>query len=135
MEIRRHPRADHLEIAVEGRLDGYWAQHLSSSIAEVMREGTHAVRLNLSGTSYISSAGVGVLVEMYKNFTAVNGSFIVIEPSRQVRQIVEVVGLAGMLFGGGPVGAVTAAAPARESRRVESGGIFLKSTTRWWAAS
>jgi len=120
MEIHRHPRTDHLEIAVEGRLDGYWAQHLSSSIADVMREGTHAVRLNLSGASYISSAGVGVLVEMYKNFTAVNGSFTVVEPSKQVRQILEMVGLAGMLLGGGVARAATAPAPAREPR---AGGI------------
>ena len=126
MEIHRHPRTDHLEIAVEGRLDGYWAQHLSSSIADVMREGTHAVRLNLSGASYISSAGVGVLVEMYKNFTAVNGSFTVVEPSKQVRQILEMVGLAGMLLGGGVARAATAPVPAREPRRVELGGIVFE---------
>ncbi|HWD00664.1 MAG TPA: STAS domain-containing protein [Candidatus Sulfopaludibacter sp.] len=121
MEIQRHQRPDHLELSIEGRLDGYWAQHLSTSVADVMREGTHAVRLNLSRTSYISSAGVGVLVEMYKNFSAINGSFRVIEPSRQVLQILEMVGLAGMLFG-------TAAAPAVPIavRRKEAGGVIYE---------
>jgi anti-anti-sigma factor len=129
MEIHRHPRTDHLEIAVEGRLDGYWAQHLSSSVAEVMREGTHAVRLNLCGTSYISSAGVGVLVQMYKDFTAVNGSFTVVEPSKQVRQILEMVGLAGMLLGGGTVTAPSAGATAvraREPQYLNSGGLAFQ---------
>src|ERR1019366_5091149 len=46
MEIVRNQREGYLELAVEGRLDGYWAQHLASSVGEVMREGTHAVRLN-----------------------------------------------------------------------------------------
>src|SRR5258706_1828144 len=80
MEIVRHQREDHLELAVEGRLDGYWAQHLTSIVGEVMREGTHAVRLNLERTNYISSAGIGVLVELHRQFSAGNGSFALNNP-------------------------------------------------------
>lgn len=100
MEIRRQQHQDFLELFFEGRLDGYWAQHLASSVGEVMREGAHAVRLNLAGTSYISSAGIGSLVQIYKQFTAVDGSFAIVEPSRQVRQVLEMVGLAEMLQSG-----------------------------------
>ncbi len=124
MEIQRQKRQDHLELIFEGRLDGYWAQHLSTSAAEVMREGTHAVRVNLSRATYISSAGIGTLVELYKNFTAVNGSFEVIEPSRQVRQILEMVGLGTMLLGGGAATVSPSAAAATE--RVEAGGAILE---------
>jgi anti-anti-sigma factor len=124
MEIQRHIRAGHLELMVEGRLDGYWAQHLSGSVAEIMREGTHAVRVNLSQTSYISSAGVGVLVELYKNFAAVNGSFTVVEPSRQVRHILEMVGLAPMLFGEAAVPFAAAAALAPVQR--EADGVLFE---------
>src|SRR5947199_1226863 len=99
MEIARNQHPDHLELVIEGRLDGYWAQHLSSSVGEVMRGGSHAVRLNLSKTSYISSAGIGALVEIYKQFEAVNGSFAVTEPSPQVNRVLEMVGLAAMLCG------------------------------------
>ena len=123
MDIQRHERPDHLELSVAGRLDGYWAQHLSTSVAEVMREGTHAVRVNLSATTYISSAGIGVLVELYKNFAAVNGSFRVVEPSKQVRQILEMVGLGEMLMGNG----VAVATPAtRAPERHESGGAIYE---------
>ena len=75
MEIIRKQHDGFLELFFEGRLDGYWAQHLSEAAGEVMREGTHSVRMNLSKTSYISSAGIGVLVEIYKQFQAVQGSF------------------------------------------------------------
>src|SRR3954452_10061064 len=100
MEIVRNQRDSFLELVVEGRLDGYWAQHLASMVGEVMREGTHSVRLNLSKLSYISSAGIGTLVEIYKNFQAVNGTFVVTEPSRGVLRVLEMVGLASMLAGG-----------------------------------
>ena len=86
MEIHRKQRDGFLELQFEGRLDGYWSQHLAAAVGDVMREGTHHVRMNLSKTAYISSAGIGVLVEMYKLFQAVNGTFAVTEPSKQVRQ-------------------------------------------------
>ena len=100
MEIRRQQHQNFLELFFEGRLDGYWAQHLATNVGEIMREGAHAVRLNLAGTSYISSAGIGSLVQIYKEFTAVDGSFAIVEPSRQVQQVLEMVGLAEMLQSG-----------------------------------
>ena len=123
MEIVRHQRTHHLELVVEGRLDGYWAQHLSATVGEAMREGSHAVRLNLAKTSYISSAGIGVLVELYKNFQAVNGSFEVTEPSRQVRKVLELVGLAQMLTDGSSAGIRPAAG---EGRRIEKDGAVFE---------
>jgi anti-anti-sigma factor len=123
MEIVRTARKDHLELAIEGRLDGYWAQHLATSVGDVMREGTHAVRLNLSKTSYISSAGIGVLVDLYKQFEAVSGSFRVIEPSKQVQHVLEMVGLAPMLTGSA---AATAEAPAPQIERREIGGAVFE---------
>jgi anti-anti-sigma factor len=102
MEIVRTPRTGYLEMCFEGRLDGYWAQHLTESASQTMREGTHALRLNLSKTSYISSAGIAALVRIYKEFAAVNGSFGVVEPSRLVQQILEMVGLGTLLLGSDP---------------------------------
>ena len=93
MEILLSRREGYLEMRFEGRLDGYWAQHLTQSAAQVMREGTHSLRLNLSKTSYISSAGIGALVQLYKDFAEVQGSFGVVEPSVPVKKILEMVGL------------------------------------------
>ena len=73
MEIVRRPQAEGLELVVEGRLDGYWAQHLSAAIDDVLREGIHQVRLNLAAVSYISSAGIRVLLGTHQQFTALGG--------------------------------------------------------------
>src|SRR5882724_2855909 len=128
MEIVRNQKEDYLELVVAGRLDGYWAQHLTTSVGDVMREGTHAVRLNLAQTTYISSAGIGVLVEIHKQFTAVNGSFAVVNPSRAVAKVLEMVGLAAMLTATGAAHATAAAAPApaRQAERREAGGAVFE---------
>jgi len=99
VEITGIDRGSYLELNLEGRLDGYWAQHLATTVGEVMRQGRHAVRLNLAKTAYISSAGIGVLVDLYKQFQAVSGSFVVAEPSRSVLGVLKMVGLATMLVG------------------------------------
>lgn len=101
MEIVRRTHGEDLELAVEGRLDGYWAQHLSTAIDEVLREGTHHLRLNLAAVSYISSAGIRVLLATHQQFAAVEGEVRVVEPSAAVRQVLELAGLAAMLAGGG----------------------------------
>jgi anti-anti-sigma factor len=119
MEIVRNQRDSYLELIVEGRLDGYWAQHLAGSVGEAMREGAHSVQLNFSKLSYISSAGIGTLVELYKSFQAVNGSFAVTEPSPGVLRVLEMVGLATMLAGGAaPAGAAAVAERDVECRKV-----------------
>ena len=75
MGSRLHQREDHLELTVSGRLDGYWAQHLQTSVGEIMREGTHSLRLNLAETSYISSAGIGsashLAAELFKSMAGI----------------------------------------------------------------
>ena len=125
MEILRQQHEGFLELVFEGRLDAYWAQHLAASVAEVMREGTHHLRLNLSRTSYISSAGIGALVKMYKEFAAIHGSFAVTEPSRQVKHILDMVGLAQMLSGAKPAPA-QAPKPQPEIQRREAGGAVFE---------
>jgi anti-anti-sigma factor len=97
MEIRKQRIGDVLELEIQGRLDGYWADHLSQSLDDVVREGTRNLRLNLSGISYLSSAGIRVLVRAHKQFSAIQGSFSVSEPSEAVRSILQLTGLMDLL--------------------------------------
>jgi len=127
MEIVRREQDSFLEVIFEGRLDGYWAEHLATSVGEAMHEGRHAVRVNLAKASYISSAGIGVLVKLYQQFAAVNGSFGVLDPSAAVKKVLDLVGVAGILTGSGMAKATAAAAPAAEpaiERREIAGAAF-----------
>ncbi len=63
MEVTTQPAGDALEVSIKGRLDGYWADHLSQTLDHAVRQGSHRIRLNLSEVPYISSAGIGVVVQ------------------------------------------------------------------------
>ena len=98
MEIRKRRVGDVLELQIQGRLDGYWADHLSQSLEDVVREGARNLRLNLSEVSYLSSAGIRVLVRAHKQLGAIQGSFSVSEPSEAVRSTLQLTGLMDLLI-------------------------------------
>ncbi len=97
MEIARVERGGCPELMISGRLDSYWARHVAEAIDELMREGRHDVRLNLSKTSYISSAGIRVLVQAFQQFQNVGGSLTIVEPSAAVKQILDLAGLGALM--------------------------------------
>ena len=97
MEITRIDQGGSPELLVTGRMDGYWSRHLEEAIDELMREGIHSLRLNLSKTAYISSAGIRVLIHAYKQFSAVGGSLLVVDPAPTVQKILALAGLEQML--------------------------------------
>jgi len=98
MEITRVDRAEAPELHVSGRMDGYWSRHLEEAIDELMREGIHRIKIDLSKTAYISSAGIRVLIRAFKQFSAVGGALLVVDPSPAVRKILDLAGLGEMLL-------------------------------------
>ena len=123
MEIVREQRTNEVVLKVSGRLDGYWANHLAEAIHDVLREGVHNLRLNLSQTFYVSSGGIRILVEAYKEFVGVGGSFAIVYPSPGVKQVIDLSGLGPLLFGGS-AGETTAAAEPQAERIETEGCVF-----------
>jgi anti-anti-sigma factor len=97
MEITRRAGDGWLELAVEGRLDGYWADHLDASLAESVRDGYHRLHLDLSQVVFMSSAGIAVLVKFHKQLDAIHGRLVVVKLSAQVRTVLEITRLADLL--------------------------------------
>jgi anti-sigma B factor antagonist len=52
-----------LHLKVDGRIDGYWADHLDAALSEVIGAGHHRIAVDCSGVGFLSSAGIGVLVK------------------------------------------------------------------------
>jgi anti-anti-sigma factor len=98
MEIVTQQLADALEVKVKGRLDNYWGEHLQRNLEELIRGGAHHLRLNFSGVSYLSSAGVGLLVRFYRQLKAIGGSFVIITPSDHVKLVIELCHLSPLLL-------------------------------------
>jgi anti-anti-sigma factor len=98
MEIVTQQLADALEVKVKGRLDNYWGEHLQRNLEELIRGGAHHLRLNFSGVSYLSSAGVGLLVRFYRQLKSIGGSFVIITPSDHVKLVIELCHLSPLLL-------------------------------------
>lgn len=127
MEITRTTRDAGVDLAVEGRLDGYWADHLDAAIAEVVREGYDRLRLDLSNTSFLSSAGIAVIVRHHKQLVRLGGSLTVANASEPVRLVLDMSRLTAVLCeapASAPVDPATPAtpAPADESRAFDRDG-------------
>jgi anti-anti-sigma factor len=99
MEITQQDQGDRILLEVQGRLDGTWADHLADRLSEVVRSGNHNVRLDLSRTTFLSSAGIRVLLIYFKQLKALQGGLEVWQPSEMVREVLELSGLQSLLTG------------------------------------
>ena len=97
MEIVRQDNADAFELRVSGRLDAYWADHLAAALDEVVRGGANRIRLDLAGISFMSSVGIRMLLRFYKQLQRIQGSFLVVNPSTAVSEVLELAGLGSLL--------------------------------------
>jgi anti-anti-sigma factor len=89
MQISKRVSGEILELKVEGRLDGYWADHLAAAVNQEIRQGAHHIQLDLSQVPFLSSAGIGVLVRFYNELKSIQGSFAVSNCSRNVLKVLE----------------------------------------------
>ncbi len=98
MEIVTQQLGDALEVKVTGRLDNYWTEHLRGNLEEIIRGGAHGVRLNASEITFLSSAGVGLLVKLHTQLKGIGGSFLVTSPSPRVKQVLDLCQLSPILI-------------------------------------
>ena len=98
MEITTKPIGDALEVKVKGRLDNYWGEHLQRNLEELIRSGAHHLWLNFSEVSYLSSAGVGLLLSHYRQLKAIGGTFVIVAASDHVKMVIELCHLSPILL-------------------------------------
>ena len=82
---------DGTTITVTGDVDAYSAPDLSSALDPLPGEGT--VTLELSGVEFMDSSGIRVLVDAHQRAAEAERSFVIADPSRSVRRILEISGL------------------------------------------
>jgi anti-anti-sigma factor len=99
LEIVKQRSGDFLHVRVSGRLDNHWSQPFDEAIAEMIREGAHHLRVDLSDVNYVSSAGIGALMTAYRDTKELQGSFVITAASERVRMILHLVELESLLFG------------------------------------
>jgi anti-anti-sigma factor len=98
MEISTQQIEDALAVKVRGRLDNYWTEHLRTSLEEFIRGGAHVIRLDLSEVSFLSSAGVGLLMLIYRQLKEIGGTLVIASPSARVKQLLDLCKLSPILL-------------------------------------
>ena len=127
MEITRKDQGDILELLITGRLDAYWASHLEQEISAVIREGRRRIVLNLADLSYISSAGIRVLLKFRKQLQTLDGMLSVASPSAPVMEIIKLMKLGALLAPSAPSAAPkpTGAAEKKQTLEVPDGSLDI----------
>jgi anti-anti-sigma factor len=80
-------------VRLTGRLDGEWSRHLSDTLDELLRDGLRSVVLDMSLVSYVSSPGLNVLGQRYRDFSTLRGELRISAASPAVLQALTVAGL------------------------------------------
>ena len=109
MEIVKLRSGELLDVRVSGRLDNHWSTPFDEALSEIIREGDHHVRMDMSEVNYLSSAGIAVLVKAYHELDKLKGSFVITTASDRVRTVLKLCALETLLFG-------TAAADAADAK-------------------
>lgn len=95
MEIKKTLEGEKLTVAVSGRLDTTTAPDLEEALKESMDEISELV-IDFTGTEYISSAGLRVLLSAQKTMNK-QGSMVVTGVNDVIMEIFEVTGFVDIL--------------------------------------
>lgn len=98
--IVRDERDDRVVLTVGGRLDAESASDLGLAVAEELQRGIHAVDLDFTGISFLSSAGIRVLFENQRAAKQAGGTCLIVKASEPVRKVLDLTRLTPILMAG-----------------------------------
>jgi anti-sigma B factor antagonist len=80
-------------IAVSGEIDLYTAPDLKAVLSQVIEEGATGVVIDLSGTTFLDSTGLGVLIGALKRLRSRDGALAVVNVDDSIARTFEITGL------------------------------------------
>jgi anti-sigma B factor antagonist len=93
MEIHTSTLGSAAVLRLEGRLNMVSASQLRSAIDGTVKDGTKHVVVDLSGTSFIDSSGLGALIAGLKRARQAGGDLRIAAPGSQVRTVLTLTNL------------------------------------------
>ena len=87
MEIHTQQTDGILVVALEGELDAYWAEEAERDLWAYLEQGHYRLVLDLDGLTYLSSAGLRVLLRLHQRITSLGGELILAAPQPFVQEV------------------------------------------------
>jgi anti-anti-sigma factor len=109
MEVRTRQEGEVLVVGLEGELDAYWAGETRDALWSHLERGQYRIVLDLSGLTYLSSAGLRILLQLQQRISSLRGALGLAAPQPFVREVLDASGFARALRLFGTVAEATAA--------------------------
>jgi anti-sigma B factor antagonist len=95
MEITVTPKENCDLVVLKGRIDSYTAPNLSESLNEITEQKRYKIILEMSEVSYVSSAGLRVLIDIQKTCKKTHeGEVLLVKIPERVYETLELAGFA-----------------------------------------
>ncbi|HVK58412.1 MAG TPA: STAS domain-containing protein [Candidatus Kapabacteria bacterium] len=98
MIIQKNAHGDTHEIILTGRCDGEGANQLEVSILHSIGAGAKTVTVDMSGVSFLCSAGLRTLLQYWRQMHNKGGSLQVEDPSTEAMTVLGTSGFKNMLI-------------------------------------
>ncbi|MCK9343169.1 MAG: STAS domain-containing protein, partial [Massilibacteroides sp.] len=93
MELQTERRDGILTFVIQGRLDGYGAGQLSDAVQASLQDDDRSVVFDLAGLSYLSSAGIRVLIAVKKQLKERSGILALAGMQEYPRNVLDMAGV------------------------------------------
>jgi anti-anti-sigma factor len=97
MEIRNVVTGETCEMLVSGRIDGAGANQLEVEILNIIRSGAKNIYVNLSGATFLCSAGLRVLLQYWRQMKNSQRALFATRPSAEVDAVLATSGFREVL--------------------------------------
>jgi len=85
-------------LSVEGKLIGDESKRLWEAVTELIAVGERNIILDLSRTTWIDSAGIGVVVDCYKEVIRVGGELKLLHVLPRIKRVLDTMGFLKEVF-------------------------------------
>lgn len=94
MDIRFREIGKHKVLVVDGDIDLYNVGELKNTLIQLIeQEACESIVLDMDGTTYVDSAGIGAMVIAHKRMTSANGHFGLLHLNAKMRNIFSEAGM------------------------------------------
>lgn len=93
MRIKDQIEGDELTLFLEGTFDETGSPELESRIGDILSQEPKKICVDMTGVTYISSAGIRVLIVMHKRAIKKEKRVILRNMSSKISEIIETVGI------------------------------------------
>ena len=84
-------------VAVVGKVDASTEQPFRDALTSVLVHGVPRIVVDLSRVTFMSSAGIGVLMGVRRVLADAGGSLVLASPHGEVAQVLSITGVAGVI--------------------------------------